>query len=197
MLFAGIEDGTILVWKWDPKANIPIPTATLMGHNGAICSITIGGKNLYTGSKDHNTRDWNLETLQCVQILSGHTGDVTSLLCWDRYLLSASLDNTLKIWGETRSKIIEFVCDLKERGFLAIRGIHDVEEKPILVCLCNDSTVGLYELPSFEERGRISTRGEAKVVETGVDRLVFVGDDTGISPSADCNDSNRRMEALC
>ncbi|XP_073126110.1 zinc finger CCCH domain-containing protein 17-like [Henckelia pumila] len=179
MLFTGIEDGTILVWKWDPEANIPKPTATLKGHDGAICSITIGGKNLYTGSKDHTIRAWNLETLQCVQILSGHTGDVTSLLCWDRYLLSASLDHTLKIWGETDIGIIEVVCDLKEREFLAIRGIHDVEEKPVLVCLCHDNTVGLYELPSFEERGRIFTRGEAKVVETGVDGLFFVGDDTG------------------
>ncbi|XP_073061597.1 zinc finger CCCH domain-containing protein 48-like isoform X2 [Primulina eburnea] len=179
LLFAGIEDGTILVWKWDPEANTPKPTAMLKGHNGAICSFIIGGKKLYSGSKDHTIRAWDLETLQCVQILSGHTGDVTSLLCWDRYLLSTSLDNTLKIWAATESGIIEVVSELKECGFLAIRGIHDVEDKPVLLCSCKDNSVRLYDLPSFEERGRIFTRGEAKVVETGIERLFFIGDDTG------------------
>ncbi|KZV26717.1 hypothetical protein F511_34315 [Dorcoceras hygrometricum] len=179
LLFAGIEDGIILVWKWCSETNTLKPTAMLKGHNGAICSFIIGAKKLYSGSKDHTIRAWDLETLQCVQILSGHTGDVTSLLCWDCYLLSASLDNTIKIWATTESGIIEVVSELKECGFLTLRGIHDVEDKPILLCSCSDNTVRLYDLPSFEERGRIFTRGEAKVVETGVDRLFFIGDATG------------------
>lgn len=41
---------------------------------------------------------WDLQTLQCTQTLNGHARDVTSVICWDSYLLSASLDNTLKVW---------------------------------------------------------------------------------------------------
>lgn len=40
---------------------------------------------------------WSLETLQCMQTLSGHTDVVMSVLCWDQFLLSASLDKTVKV----------------------------------------------------------------------------------------------------
>lgn len=40
---------------------------------------------------------WDLTTLQCVQTLTDHTNAVMSLLCWDQFLLSCSLDNTVKV----------------------------------------------------------------------------------------------------
>ena len=33
--------------------------------------------------------------------LDGHTDAVMSLLCWDQYLLSCSLDRTIKVWFAT------------------------------------------------------------------------------------------------
>jgi hypothetical protein len=40
---------------------------------------------------------WDLATLQCIQTLSDHTSVVMSLLCWDQFLLSCSLDKTIKV----------------------------------------------------------------------------------------------------
>lgn len=40
---------------------------------------------------------WDLNTLLCVQTLQGHTGSVMSVLCWDKYLLSCSMDGTIKV----------------------------------------------------------------------------------------------------
>lgn len=40
---------------------------------------------------------WDLATLQCIQTLSDHTGVVMSVLCWDQFLLSCSLDQTIKV----------------------------------------------------------------------------------------------------
>ena len=34
------------------------------------------------------------------------------------------------------------------QGVLALRAICDAEEKPILLCSCNDNSVRLYDLPS-------------------------------------------------
>ncbi len=31
--------------------------------------------------------------------LDGHADNVTSLICWDQYLLSGSLDRTIKVWA--------------------------------------------------------------------------------------------------
>ncbi|KAI6705984.1 hypothetical protein NL676_008946 [Syzygium grande] len=67
MLFAGAQDGTVMVWKG--------------------------------GSIDRTIRVWDLHTLECVQELVGHTDVVMSLLCWDEYLISCSLDQTVKVWG--------------------------------------------------------------------------------------------------
>ncbi|GJZ59751.1 casparian strip membrane protein 1 [Tanacetum coccineum] len=39
---------------------------------------------------------WNAENLQCLQTLTGNTSIVTSILCWDQFLLSCSLDKTIK-----------------------------------------------------------------------------------------------------
>lgn len=39
---------------------------------------------------------WELETLQCIRTLTEHTSVVMSVLCWDQFLLSCSLDQTIK-----------------------------------------------------------------------------------------------------
>lgn len=92
---------------------------------------------------------WDLKTLQCLQTLNGHTNFVTSLICWDSYLLSGSLDNTLKVWAATESGDVQVVYEVKqESGVLALSGMEDAEAKPILLCSSKDNTVRLYDLPS-------------------------------------------------
>ncbi|MGV7462466.1 hypothetical protein PJI20_29505, partial [Mycobacterium kansasii] len=47
MVFAGIQDGTILAWK----TTSPEVPAMLKGHSGAVLSLIVGANNrLYSGS---------------------------------------------------------------------------------------------------------------------------------------------------
>ncbi|KAG8391741.1 hypothetical protein BUALT_Bualt01G0218600 [Buddleja alternifolia] len=180
MIFAGVEDGTILVWKWHPGTNIPEPAAMLKEHNGAVCSLIIGANRLYSASRDCTIKVWDLQNFQCVHTLRGHTRDVTSVLCWDIYLLSASLDNTLKVWSATENGTLEVVYEVKEDyGVNALCGIYDAENKPILLCSYKDNTVRLYDLPSFSERGRIFSKHDVQVIQVGSHGLFFTGDATG------------------
>ncbi|XP_022885598.1 zinc finger CCCH domain-containing protein 48-like isoform X2 [Olea europaea var. sylvestris] len=181
MLFAGTEDGTILAWKWGTETNIPKLAAKMKGHNGAVCSLLVGANNrLYSGSIDNTIRVWDLQTLHCIQTLHGHTGDVTSVICWDRYLISASVDNTIKVWAATEVGNLEVVYELKEEcGVAALSGMTDAEAQPILFCSYNDNTVRIYDLPSFNERGRIFSKGEVQVIQIGIGGLFFTGDATG------------------
>lgn len=39
--------------------------------------------------------------------LTGHTNAPMSLLCWDQYLLSCSLDQTIKVWIATEGGNLE------------------------------------------------------------------------------------------
>ncbi|KAL0282430.1 UNVERIFIED_CONTAM: Zinc finger CCCH domain-containing protein 17 [Sesamum radiatum] len=175
-LFAGMEDGSLLMWKLNLEAVTLEAAEQRKEHHGAVCSLVLGSNNrLYSGSRDGTIRVWDRQNLQCLHTLYGHTRDVMAIICWDNYLLSASLDNTLKIWAATESGSIEVIHEIKEDcGFTALCGIHDAEAKPILLCACNDNTVRLYDLPSFTERGRIFSKREVvEVIEIGKQRTIF------------------------
>ncbi|CAA0842630.1 Zinc finger CCCH domain-containing protein 63 [Striga hermonthica] len=181
-LFAGLEDGTILIWIWHPETtDIPEPVAMLKEHTSAVCSLAVGsGNRLYSGSKDCTIKVWDRESFQCLHTLRGHARDVMSVLCWDSYLISASLDNTIKVWALNENETIEVVYERKEdSAVIALCGIADGENKPILLCSCDDKTVRLYDLPSFTERSRIFSRGRVEVIQTGIEGLFFTGDATG------------------
>ncbi|KAI3683203.1 hypothetical protein L1987_83703 [Smallanthus sonchifolius] len=180
ILFAGMEDGTILSWKSTSKTSFSEEATSLKGHKGSVLSLIIGAKKLFSGSTDHTIRVWDIESLECKHVLNGHTGDVTSVICWDQYLLSGSLDKTIKVWGATESGSIEEVYkhDVDD-GVVAFCGIHDAVEKPILLCSCKDNGVCLYDLPLFAERGRILSKDDIKAIQVSTEGLFFTGDAAG------------------
>ncbi|XP_057988686.1 zinc finger CCCH domain-containing protein 48 isoform X3 [Hevea brasiliensis] len=150
------------------------------GHTVAVVSLVVGANRLYSGSMDHSIRVWNLETLQCVQTLTEHSSVVMSVLCWDRFLLSCSLDQTIKVWAATESGNLEVTYTHKEEhGLLTLCGMLDFEGKPVLLCSCNDNSVRLLDLPSFSERGKIYAKQEIRAIQTGPGGLFFTGDGTG------------------
>ncbi|KAK3431131.1 hypothetical protein EUGRSUZ_E02826 [Eucalyptus grandis] len=171
MLFAGAEDGTILVWKGGSEADPFQMTAPLRGHTRGVVSLTVGRDRLYSGSIDQTIRVWDLHTLECVQELVGHTD----------YLISCSSDQTVKVWGATEGGSLEVVyAHHEDHGILALSGMSDGGGKPVLLCACIDNTVRLYELPSFTERGKIFSRREIRTLQTAPGGLFFTGDAAGM-----------------
>ncbi|KAF5181864.1 Zinc finger ccch domain-containing protein [Thalictrum thalictroides] len=180
MLFAGTQDGNILAWRFSATTNCFEPTAALKGHNLAVVTLVVGANRLYSGSMDNTIRVWDLETLQCIQTLTEHTSVVMSVLCWEQFLLTCSLDRTVKVWAATESGSLEVTYTHKEEhGVLALCGMHDAEAKPVLLCACNNNIVHLYDLPSFNERGKIFSKEEIRAIEIGPGGLFFTGDGKG------------------
>ncbi|KAG6733326.1 zinc finger CCCH domain-containing protein 48-like isoform X1 [Carya illinoinensis] len=182
LLFAGAEDGVIYTWKGCYEANLTLQlAATLKGHTLGVTSLVVGGKSLYSGSLDHTIRVWDHETLQCIMTLNNHNDVVTSFLCWDQYLFSSSLDCTVKVWAATEEGSLEVVyTHNEEHGVLALNGMTDTDDKPIIYCSCADNSVHLYELPSFVDRGRLFANEEVGTVQIGPGGLFFTGDRTGL-----------------
>ncbi|KAE8704677.1 Zinc finger CCCH domain-containing protein 63 [Hibiscus syriacus] len=179
LLFAGTQDG-ILVWKFNAVTNAFEPVASLKGHTRPVVSLIVGANRLYSGSMDHSIKVWSLETLQCIQTLTEHNDVVMSLLCWDQFLLSCSLDKTIKVWVATENGNLEVTyTHNEENGVLNLRGMPDLESKPVLLCACNCNYVRLFDLPSFSERGKIFANQEIKAIEVGPGGLFFTGDGTG------------------
>ncbi|XP_048600150.1 zinc finger CCCH domain-containing protein 48 isoform X1 [Brassica napus] len=180
LLFAGTQDGSILVWRYNTATNCFDPAASLTGHTLAIVSLYVGANRLYSGSIDNSIKVWSLDNLQCVQTLTEHTSVVMSLICWDQFLLSCSLDNTVKIWAATQGGNLEVTYTHKEEyGVLALCGVHDAQAKPVLLCSCNDNSLHLYDLPSFTERGKILAKQEIRSIQIGPGGIFFTGDGTG------------------
>ncbi|XP_052211031.1 zinc finger CCCH domain-containing protein 63-like [Diospyros lotus] len=180
MLFAATQDGTILAWKFRSENEPPELIASLKGHN--VISLAIGANKIYSGSMDNTIRVWDLNTLLCVQTLQGHTGAVMSVLCWDKYLLSCSLDESIKAWGSTEAGDIEMIyTHEEEHGVLGLCGLNDAEAKPILLCSCHDNYVRSYDLPTFTERGKLFAKREVRAIQIGPagTGLFFTGDATG------------------
>ncbi|CAI9295706.1 unnamed protein product [Lactuca saligna] len=179
LLFAGVQDGSILAWRYNVATNCFEPAASLQGHTSAVVTLVVGANRLYSGSMDKSIRVWNLENLQCLQTLTDHTSVVMSVLCWDQFLLSCSLDKTIKVWAATDSGNLEVTyTNTEEHGLLTLCGMHDLESKPVLLCACNDNTVRAYDLPSFAERGKIFAKQEIRSIHGGPN-IFFTGDGTG------------------
>jgi WD40 repeat protein len=180
LLFAGTQDGSILVWRYNSTTSCFDPAASLLGHTLAVVSLYVGANRLYSGAMDNSIKVWSLDNLQCIQTLTEHTSVVMSLICWDQFLLSCSLDNTVKIWAATEGGNLEVTYTHKEEyGVLALCGVHDAEAKPVLLCSCNDNSLHLYDLPSFTERGKILAKQEIRSIQIGPGGIFFTGDGSG------------------
>ncbi|KAL6004689.1 hypothetical protein ACLOJK_005244 [Asimina triloba] len=169
LLFAGSQDGSILVWKFNVGSSFE-PAATLLGHNLTVVSLIVGGaQRLYSASMDNTIRVWDLGTFQCLQTRTDHTSVVMSLLCWDQFLLSCSLDQTIKVWAATESGSIEVTYTHNaEHGVLGLCGMNDAQAKPVLMCACDDNAVRVYDLPSKEEKYYPKKKyGAFSLVQTG------------------------------
>ncbi|KAJ3701825.1 hypothetical protein LUZ61_005530 [Rhynchospora tenuis] len=181
-LFDGTQNGQILVWRFSPATRSFYPDACLTGHRQAVRSLVIGGDVLYSSSQDHSIKKpaWDLTTLECVHTLSDHTDAVMSLLFWDQFLISCSLDQTVKVWAKRDNGGLEVIyTHTEEHGVLALGGTFDATGQSVLSSSLNDHTVRLYNLPSFEERGRIFAKKEVQALQTGPEGLFFTGDGNG------------------
>ncbi|KAF7815898.1 Zinc finger CCCH domain-containing protein 48 [Senna tora] len=184
-LYAGAADGVIYVWNntCDPKSPFQ-PFLALSGHTKSVVSLTLGVHNnlLFSASMDHTIKVWDLETLQCITTLKAHNDAVTSLICWGNYLISTSLDGTIKVWDATDGgKTFKVVYTHNEQhGIVALNGMVDLEGKPILFSSRKDNSVGIYELPSFSERGRLFSKHEIHTIQVAPGGLFFTGDNAGL-----------------
>ncbi|GAU50972.1 hypothetical protein TSUD_244420 [Trifolium subterraneum] len=182
-LLAGAENGVISAWGGSSEGNSPFKlVASLHGHTKSVVCLVIGTlTKLYSGSEDQSIKVWDLETFECKTTLNAHIDTVTSLICWDGFLLSGSSDCTIKVWFQLKGGNFEVKHTQNvENGVVAISGMHDPDMKPILLCSTRDNSVHLYELPSFVERGRLFAKQEVGLAYAGPSGHFFTGDGSGL-----------------
>ncbi|RYR59682.1 hypothetical protein Ahy_A05g025600 [Arachis hypogaea] len=106
-LYSSSTDGTVRAWNIQTGAHV-----TFDGPKGQVLSVNVGNDILLAGAEDgaiYSLRcncDPKAEspfepvaalsghTKPCTMTLNGHTDEMTSLICWEDYLLSSSSDCT-------------------------------------------------------------------------------------------------------
>ncbi|PPR88616.1 hypothetical protein GOBAR_AA32067 [Gossypium barbadense] len=86
------------------------------------------------------------------------------------------MDHSTRVWVATENGNLGVrYTHNEEYGMLNLRGMHDLESKPVFLCACNDNYVRLYELPSYVLNAHI----EIRAIEVGPSGLFFTGDGSG------------------
>jgi len=109
---------------------------------------------------------WSLETGSLLDVLTGHTSQISGISCFGSTLASVSLDKTLRINNLVERTNNEAVQLLNE-------GL-DVKHSPcghLLAVLCYDSCISIFSAATSSEIGTIETRLDVDSAREAKDRI--------------------------
>ncbi|CAH1784778.1 unnamed protein product [Owenia fusiformis] len=65
---------------------------------GVYC-LQYDDNKIVSGLRDNTIKIWDSQTLECTQVLTGHTGSVLCLQYDDNIIISGSSDSTIRVWS--------------------------------------------------------------------------------------------------
>lgn len=142
VLASGDKKGVIRLWKPPATADQKAFSVqqTFHGHVGEVTGLVICNNYLWSASTDACIRMWDPATGECKYLISkksekSHTKAITDLVVWKdqsaTFVLSSSLDSTVKAWSSTGEMCIS--SDHGE-GVICLATSADSSGKPILIC---------------------------------------------------------------
>lgn len=108
-LFSGSEDKTVRCWDLE-RTNSPsgCQIRNYHGHVGGVYAMALHPELdlLFTGGRDAAIRVWDIRSRTQVMVLTGHKGDVLSIVSQigDPQICSSSMDGTVRLWELRKQK---------------------------------------------------------------------------------------------
>lgn len=108
-LFSGSEDKTLRCWDLERTNSASgCQIRNYHGHVGGVYALALHPELdlLFSAGRDSAIRVWDIRSKEQVMVLTGHRGDVTSLVSQigDPQICSASTDSTVRLWDLRKQK---------------------------------------------------------------------------------------------
>lgn len=108
-LFSGSEDKTLRCWDLErTNSAAGCQIRNYHGHVGGVYALALHPELdlLFSAGRDSAIRVWDIRSKQQVMVLTGHRGDVTSLVSQigDPQICSSSTDSTVRLWDIRKQK---------------------------------------------------------------------------------------------
>ncbi|OBZ69339.1 F-box/WD repeat-containing protein pof11 [Grifola frondosa] len=120
------------------------------GHTNTIYCLQLytypetGVQVLFTGSKDHTIREWDLATGSVVRVIDGvHSSSILSICVHNGFLASGGSDRKVAIWDLTKNAVVRVICDHHD-SVLCVR----FDDRRLVSC-SKDKTVRTYLFPDL------------------------------------------------
>lgn len=72
---------------------------------GVYC-LQYDDQKIVSGLRDNTIKIWDRKSLQCVKVLTGHTGSVLCLQYDDKVIISGSSDSTVRVWDVNTGEMV-------------------------------------------------------------------------------------------
>ena len=64
-------------------------------------------RKIVSGLRDNTIKIWDRKTLECVKVLTGHSGSVLCLQYDEKVIVTGSSDSTVRVWSVKTGELIE------------------------------------------------------------------------------------------
>uniref|UniRef100_A0AAZ1XR26 F-box domain-containing protein n=1 Tax=Oreochromis aureus TaxID=47969 RepID=A0AAZ1XR26_OREAU len=108
---------------------------------GVYC-LQYDDDKIISGLRDNSIKIWDKQTLECLKILTGHTGSVLCLQYDERVIVTGSSDSTVRVWEVTTGEVLNTLIHHNE-AVLHLRFANG-----LMVTCSKDRSIAVWDMAS-------------------------------------------------
>uniref|UniRef100_A0A674DQM6 F-box and WD repeat domain containing 11a n=1 Tax=Salmo trutta TaxID=8032 RepID=A0A674DQM6_SALTR len=150
---------------------------------GVYC-LQYDDDKIISGLRDNSIKIWDKQSLECLKILTGHTGSVLCLQYDERVIVTGSSDSTVRVWDVTSGEVLNTLIHHNE-AVLHLRFCNG-----LMVTCSKDRSIAVWDMASPTDislrRVLVGHRAAVNVVDFDDKYIVSASGDRTIKVTSTC-----------